>query len=590
MLHILTVGLPETLECAAFGPEIMNKTDAHAVEAVKFEQSGEEKDGALLSPAILWGILISDCKEPACHEPNEAENGSLDAAEPGVSLCDNTLGKALDNPRPGPSLLWGILWPETSPEAMTESLSKSPGSKVLDTNASINLWIAAGYDCQLPMEEDAPVSSILADDRLIDDGDSMQYYEPPNPTGPFIVKESLGKGQGIFASRNIVRGERILVDKPFLAVTKPYNDEKVLEEFERMPFAKRREFMQLHCPDRSDDIHMTDVMSIFEANSFNIGHSAAIFLTATRFNHSCLPNTYYSWNEQRGEIVLHAMIDVAQDEEMTICYGHPFCTRLERRSEMQIYKFHCGCPACRIETVFGQASESRRLDMKALSEQIIMFQSSLNEALISYGLRDPLTAVLRLIDLIKQEGLHGELMTPYRDAANYLRNRGNFEEALQFARLELEEEVVCLGNDSEVVHKTIEYIEELELLLEKEVETAKESEGELEWEVKMSGDEWTVDSKADTWKTVPMSLERTERGKSSGLGEQTWGGSDKDMRTLSEEQSDTPPQNIIHDQDREDEKAEMDEPDEDSDFYEGHTIDALMDSRSSSPRLVRKKQ
>ena len=79
--------------------------------------------------------------------------------------------------------------------------------------------------------------------------------------------------------------------------------------------------MQLYCPDRLDDIHLTDVICIFEANCFNIGESAAMFLTATRFNHSCLPNTYYSWSEKRGEIVFHAMIDIPEDEEMTICYG-----------------------------------------------------------------------------------------------------------------------------------------------------------------------------------------------------------------------------------------------------------------------------
>lgn len=305
----------------------------------------------------------------------------------------------------------------------------------------------------------------------------MQYGQSPDPVGPYIVEESPGKGQGIFAARDLDKGERILVDKPFLVVTKPYNDRKVLNVFESMPLARRKQYMQLYCPNRLDDICLTDVMCIFEANCFNLGDKAAIFLTATRFNHSCLPNTYYSWSEKRGEIVLHSMIDTPKGEEMTICYGDPSCTRLERRSELRIYNFHCTCPACQTESPFGQASESRRRAMRALTEQITtMSQCDPNDDDASPipGTRDPLTAILRLIETVKEEGLHGELMTPYRDAAECLEGRGDIEGAVRFARLELREEVVCLGRDSEVVEQTAEYIERLETQLEAVVEPGNE--------------------------------------------------------------------------------------------------------------------
>lgn len=425
----------------------------------------------LLNPAILWGILISECKRHSeCGVANEAENGSLDAATTDLAFQEQQEtaqpNETVKRPFAGPAILWGILSSEVPPQAMNDGSVNFPESEVLDMDAIVNIWLAAGYDCQLPLVETA-ASPAVTDAMLIDGGESRQPYRSPDPIGPYIIKESPGKGQGVFAARHVVKGERVLVDKPFFVVTKPYNARTVLEEFQRMPFARRQQYMQLHCPNRSDNTNMIDVMCIFEANCFNIGSAAAMFLTATRFNHSCLPNIYYSWSEKRDEIVLHSMTDIPKGEEMTICYGRAFCTRDQRQSELRIYNFYCGCPACQTETASGKASESRRLVMKALNDQIIMFQSMLNEALLVYGLQDPLTPVLQLIDLIKEEGLHGELMTPYRDAADYLRGRGNFEEALTFAHLELEEEVVCLGDDSDVVCKTIEYIEELEQELEK---------------------------------------------------------------------------------------------------------------------------
>ena len=109
---------------------------------------------------------------------------------------------------------------------------------------------------------------------------------------------------------------------------------------------------------------------------------------------------------------------------------------------------------------------------------------------MTHGLQDPLTAILRLIELIKEEGLHGELMTPYRDAADLLQAKEELNEASVFARLELEEEVRCLGVDSEVVGKTREYIRGLEMALAKKVEEAKRRELELDNE--------TMDPSADT--------------------------------------------------------------------------------------------
>ena len=425
----------------------------------------------LLSPAILWGILISECDgESRRDEANEAENGWLDAAsrevetdeDPRDAESDGYTEESPAEPGARALKLWGFRQTETSSKATNNDtyLSKV---ELLDREATTKLWIAAGYNVELPTEGSGATPAVR-DATLIndDDGEPTEAYQPPS--GPYNIKEAHGKGQGVYASQDFPRGTRILVDKPFFVVFKPYSLSTILTKFEHMSSTRRRLYMQLSCPDRPDDRQMSDVTRIFEANCFNIDYSAAIFQTATRFNHACLPNTYYSWSEARQELVFQAMIDVKKEEELTIAYGRPFLSHHERQNELRNYNFKCNCPACQIDTPFGQASESRRLVMKALDEQIIMFQTALNEGPITYGLQDPLSPILRLIELIEEEGLRGELMGPYRGAAELLKGRGKWEEALVFANKELEEERTCLGQDSEVVGKTREYIEELEIM------------------------------------------------------------------------------------------------------------------------------
>ncbi len=558
----------------------------------------------LPGPATLWGILASDCEAPESDEGYEPAEDYWSATS--TDTGDQDEFSTADFSDACPALLWGILLPEKG------------GCGELDLDTFISLWSAAGYDSQVLIEEDA-LSSPAAHAVPVGDEESLQH-----PVGPYIVKESPGKGQGIFAARDISKGERVLMDKPFFIVTKPYNNRKVLEEFERLPLARRQQYMQLWCPDRRD-VSVTDVTCIFEANCFNIGESAAVFLTATRFNHSCLPNTYYAWSG--SEIVFHSMIPISEGAEMTISYGYPFLSRLERWSELHIYNFRCTCPACEAQTSFGRESESRRLAMKALEEQIIMFQSELDKALLSYGLSDPLTAILRLIELVKEERLYGELMTPYRDAAEHLKGRGNFEEALRFARLELDEEVVCCGVDSAVVRKTVEYIEELEMALgaealgEHEGTEGLEEDGEVE-ELGPEDETAEPESDADTQELEIDSEKAAQAQSRNEVHDEPENDTEKDENTLDNEPKETEPPVIesahesnevpiearpstpsqdtynldhkLHAPLPQSSTSTTDDDDDDDDGAEPYEIcsssgDPLISSQSSSPRLVRKK-
>lgn len=417
--------------------------------------------------------MISECEQSQRNETNNAHDGWLDAAGKKAKTDEDVRDGESDGYTGGLfaesgtrlDICWGFRHSEMSSQFTSNDECPSE-AQVLDREATTDLWIAAGYNVELTADGSG-AGSAMRDATLVhdDDGEPTKSYHPP--PGPYNIKKAHGKGQGVYTSQDIPRGTRILVDKPFFAVTKPYTLHTIIDKFEQMSLTRRKLYMQFSCPDRPDDKQMSDVTRIFEANCFNIDSSAAIFQTATRFNHSCLPNTYYSWSEARQELVFQAMIDVEKEEELTIAYGRPFLSHQERRRELRNYNFRCNCPACQLHTPFGQASESRRLVMKALDEQFIICQTALGEGLLTNGVQDPLSLVVKLIELIEEEGLKGELMGPYRRATELLRGRGEWEEALVFANKLLGEERTCLGEDSEVVGKTRVHVEELERMMRK---------------------------------------------------------------------------------------------------------------------------
>ena len=245
-----------------------------------------------LSPAILWGILISNCK--GAIEPNKADEGLLDGSNIGTAIQDGQDNKTSESlkPRTGSAVLWALN-SETPIKATNDRSSNIPeADEVTDMDLIINLWAAAGYDC--PSASKYATTSPAVIETFVNDKESSPSDHSQAPLGLYVVKESLGKGQGDFAARDVIRGERILVDTPFFVVTKHCDSREVRRQFERMPILRQQQYVHVDGLYRFDDVTTIEVMRIFEVNCFNFGDRAAVFLTATRFNHSCLPNTYYS--------------------------------------------------------------------------------------------------------------------------------------------------------------------------------------------------------------------------------------------------------------------------------------------------------
>ena len=284
----------------------------------------------------------------------------------------------------------------------------------------------------------------------------------------YTIKPSPSKGLGMFAAKAIPKGTRILAEKPFftlakrpkISLTNPYAPNDITAAFDRLPSGKKRKYTSLHCPERYD---CSVIVSIYEANSFEMGAGTGICLDASRINHSCIPNAHFSWNNNIERETVHAVRDISKGEEITISYVPAICTLKKRRRQLRPYVFTCDCPACRIDTDSGMSSRVRRRQMLRLHHEIADYQHDLSAARAEYGERDELAAILRLIKLVGEEGLVFEKALAYHDAALCALKRGLRKTALMYAGKELRVDTCCVGRDSPWSDETFRFFRKIDL-------------------------------------------------------------------------------------------------------------------------------
>ena len=287
-----------------------------------------------------------------------------------------------------------------------------------------------------------------------------------NPLALYIIKESPGKGLGMFATTKIRKGTRILAEKPFFTLAKspelswsdPYAQNDKSEAFDRLPTSKRLKYMQLHCPKRTD---CSVLVSIYEANCYEMGSGDCVCSETSRINHSCIPNAHYSWNDNIRRLTVHAVKDIPKGEEITVSYCSGFCTLKGRRRKLMPYVFTCLCSACQEDTDFGRLSRNRRREMVDLRQEIEEFQDDSRAARAKYTYCDEQSAILKILRVIDEEGLVHEKSMVYRDAVDWALEKGYREVALKYASKELEVDLCCAGKDSPSYQETKSFLQKI---------------------------------------------------------------------------------------------------------------------------------
>ena len=219
----------------------------------------------------------------------------------------------------------------------------------------------------------------------------------------FNLAPSPGKGLGLFATTFIPIGTRILSELPLL-VLPALNSLCIVPAVSALSPTERETFFSLSHPEdeeRDEELgvflEMVEMMGeemgmqvdglsiedqvaacgIVFANTFAIftpngQQRSGIFATATRINHSCIPNVYPSYNAHLNRLTVHATRDIHPGEELSTTYI-PLCLpRAARNSAAYLgrYGFVCACRSCDARTGWGRRSEKRRGKMAVCDETV----------------------------------------------------------------------------------------------------------------------------------------------------------------------------------------------------------------------------
>jgi hypothetical protein len=227
------------------------------------------------------------------------------------------------------------------------------------------------------------------------------------------VKESAGKGLGVFATADIPCGTRVLAEEPLLKVDEENGSTKdILLAFEKLSVSQKESYLQLRefagaafkCSAEAEIGRDWEAMSplerkilaIWAANAF--GH---VFLLGSRFNHSCIPNIHFAYNPDLGKETFHAVRNITAGEELTITYIDGINrTKGQRLAELDKREFVCDCPACE-NTEEGAMKETKRAEMFHLDQNLAIELRLHTPAAWSQALR----LAQRLAAMQKSEGL-----------------------------------------------------------------------------------------------------------------------------------------------------------------------------------------
>eukprot|EP00808_Paulinella_micropora_P027310 g45810.t1 len=165
----------------------------------------------------------------------------------------------------------------------------------------------------------------------------------------WYLKESKGKGMGLFAARDLQPGDLVLEDAYLLtlpmaaakgtALTGLYISQVISSldmAVQGLPDAARRIVYALYdCaqppskdkpagpPEEKGMTEEKERLLGIARNAFPLGYEAQIyglFPVAARLNHSCRPNVHHSFDEVKDRLVVYAVTQIKKDQELFTSY------------------------------------------------------------------------------------------------------------------------------------------------------------------------------------------------------------------------------------------------------------------------------
>ncbi|KAI0754313.1 hypothetical protein C8Q80DRAFT_1138317 [Daedaleopsis nitida] len=204
----------------------------------------------------------------------------------------------------------------------------------------------------------------------------FSFPSPPSP--PYKILPLKGFGPGMVATRSIARGQTIVVERPLLlyprampaflplktlAETLEKAVDSLLPENREAVYAMKNSKgpeYQSHL----QGIIVTNSLGIFEAMPGYPAAYAGLPRDIARANHSCSPNSVYTWDLETATFTLRALCPIRPGEQITINYVELDQPRRARQQELKSeFKLECKCKACKQEPFALWLSDQRRLFM-----------------------------------------------------------------------------------------------------------------------------------------------------------------------------------------------------------------------------------
>jgi hypothetical protein len=305
------------------------------------------------------------------------------------------------------------------------------------------------------------------------------------------IKPAGDKGKGVFALQPISRGTLIMNEDPVVHINdNNYQPTDILASFEALPGYLKDRFWDLasfhnkqnhHRPmpelplnANPDMVRTWDMMkarssrvksvnSIFYANSVSTSPGAAVFLTASRINHSCIPNASYHFNNNTNKLEVRVVHNVDSGEELCISYvDASYPTNQRQLTLRNSYGFRCDCPAC------GDSFEADSFASKSRERRYIM--DYLSTRIYEWEPHKELADVEKLVQAYEDEGLdiQHKGAAYKRLALLYKRDRRDAEKAVAAMEKALDIYVVCSGPEApstKAVRKLLDDMLETERLV-----------------------------------------------------------------------------------------------------------------------------
>lgn len=223
----------------------------------------------------------------------------------------------------------------------------------------------------------------------------------------YTVQEVPNKGAGLIATTAIARGTRILLESPLIKVPFRSHDTsqhrtEIKDAISALSQDQRTQFFALHNSHKK----YGEIEGRFRTNGFPLGGSklteVGIFCDWSRLNHSCIPNAHFNWNDNLKQLTVHALRDIAEDEEITISYLDTHKHYLARTVQLlKDFGFICYCSLCSLPSADRQASDERCNEIQEIRTSLFDWETSFTPL-------QALDAAYRLLKLLGSEGVTGK--------------------------------------------------------------------------------------------------------------------------------------------------------------------------------------